>query len=79
MILKVRDENILKTGLGGEYLVNNYFMRVKDIGKKRKILKRESDPESAEWNELKVERCLTDCTYIWICMIEFYICRLETK
>ena len=54
VILKVRDENILKTGLGGDYLVNNYFMRVKDIGKKRKILKRESDPESAEWNELKV-------------------------
>ena len=54
VILKVRDENILKTGLGGDYLVNNYFMRVKDIGKKRTILKRESDPESVEWNELKV-------------------------
>ena len=54
----------MKTGLGGEYLVSNYFMRVKDIGKKRKILKRESDPESAEWNELKVLRCLTDFMYV---------------
>lgn len=56
VILKVRDENILKTGLGGDYLVSNYFMRVKDIGKKRKVLKRELDPENAEWNELKVLR-----------------------
>ena len=54
VILKVRDENILKTGLGGDYLVNNYFTKVKDIGRKRRILKRESDPENAEWNELKV-------------------------
>ena len=54
VILKVRDENILKTGLGGDYLMNNYFMRIKDIGKKRKVLKREPNPENVEWNELKV-------------------------
>ena len=57
----MRDENILKTGLGGDYLVKNYFMRVKDIGNKRRVLKRELDPENAEWNELKVLR-VTDET-----------------
>ena len=54
VILQVRDENILKTGEGGDYLVNNYFTRVQDILKKRRLLKKEREPESTEWNELKV-------------------------
>ena len=33
VILKVRDENILKTSLGGEYLTDNYFLKIKDLGK----------------------------------------------
>ena len=34
VILKVRDENILKTRAGGEYLVDNYFKKVQDLGNK---------------------------------------------